>query len=1857
MDPIIQQNLDQDKKIQASNNLIGASALTPSAGQTALGAGPKVGVPPDVAVYNPAPVQQQATLQDAQAKVSASPQLTSFIAQAGPATVAAAQPHLEGLAELGQKVQDFLSNTDSSIEKLFGKDAANVYRAPAQALDTAVALDKQGQGQFAQQQYLQGALSEVKGVGSALAAVAGLTPVGAAYNVLARPASEGLATATEAGVSALGGKTTPAQHAKDAADFEKSIGLGILAIKPAGGEVPPASATPGTDLQLPAPEPSPGAPPPAPNVENPQTPEDFAAKDAATEAEANRVYRSLPVRDGDDFAVNYQGYVTHGGGQPVVFANADVAQAWVDKVGNPNPTSTQQFVVLSDGDGPATVIQTNLPERQVGRPAGEDPVSDAVQATAAKFDMTQMEELQNTLAKFPRVMESPELLSNFIDHIGTKTIDIPGPDLMEIMHQNPDLNSHAADVISFGEQLEMANAAADGTVWQAKLSDYLKLTAGQPWAQAFNQLAVLRPGGISVQQTQEQNPTGEVTFFPENLGDWEPEESMSLGDWSPAGTEALKAAAPVMKQAVVDALNGAHLTTVFDAPNALGMNKPQFLAYSNAIKDAQQKTYEKTVAAVAKQIKKYGDQNFKDSYNKHFEATFDEVMNNQPVAAMFTMLYAEGEPTAYLPGPDGQPLTLYRATHHPNVEPRQWFIPASSPYKGISFAANPKFADRWGSGNYTFYNNPQDKQTLGYDAEGNRTSGDPHHKGGIVHIVHIKAKSWADYRRPEDVAKAAEWYKKNYPYMADKTHELLEGSWSAWERPDMMDALGWDVVRMREASQQGEPNAYTHKMDNIHFKWVDAKTGEIVKLAPEVQKLFKQYKLPNALFAPGGMDADEAAFKFGYENAAQMLEEIAQLAQVFGRKDPKKFVVQAAKEQAQSLAEQEVGITLSKEDIQQIAREQTAAPHAQDILLDELNLLYSMAPPANPFTKQDIYNFADVTFDRMKVKVAINTRSLANQVNRYANKAERAVIKGKFLEAISAKQEQIIKLRQTDASFKFAKLEARINRIWKGWAAHRTMDKVEQKFLNYVHLILMETGQAVNRDRDELLANIGGITLPDFIQQANASGLVSIKNAQVPPGQPQTWTVAQWQEVRKLLASLMKSGRTIQEVKTKTEEYNLKQFGALVLGNANRQNPAFTAKRLRRIALAQFNIAEKMGHEVASTARSYLMAQQATLSTVTQIMDYSKNGPMFNAWEVPLEAAGYKYADYQEKNVGYLRDLRKLVPKKYMETLRQDITTPEDMWVGGQPFLQQRAEMVGIMLNMGTSDNFTKLCEGYDWDPALVMDWIERTASADDKKYVQGVWDILDKYWPDIAAQGMAIQGVAPTKVPAQSFIKELRGGYYPLWMANPSHMPTDPVFGQGFSPALPSHSWIEERKKATYQVSLNPNNFVHRIDQIAYDLAFRETLMQVMKTHALPEVQQAINTLMGPEMGSQVTQAIEYIAKRNTASSTANDTLVNAINRIKSVTVLKAVLFNIRLVFLHAPVAAMHSVGVGGPQFFSAMKDILQEGLPVENNKWIQLVHQHSPDIRLGWDSYDRDIHTAFEELQGRNTDLQRLYLKLGTFMLTVTSQLSSYPLWLAVFRKSLLENALDEKRAINLANKAVRDTHGSATSVDLAAYLRANNTVVGAVAQTFLTFRSFASSIRQRGILANRALMRVAGNGYGKGPPAPPMPPPPNGIDGSDAPNFGDQQQPMSAAKDFQYWLQAFLFFGISSTVFYAEREALFHPDQPWWEDAGLGLIEGFITPYAGGNVALELAHNLEYVQIHDLKKEWEKHWLDLAATTAMDGLAIAGIKAPIPQAVINPVQFNMNHQKPSAQRALARHPGDAVRGFISGSTGRKP
>jgi hypothetical protein len=136
-----------------------------------------------------------------------------------------------------------------------------------------------------------------------------------------------------------------------------------------------------------------------------------------------------------------------------------------------------------------------------------------------------------------------------------------------------------------------------------------------------------------------------------------------------------------------------------------------------------------------------------------------------------------------LKGPDGTPLRIYHGTKYhyeglPSGEKNRM------PYGYVLYSTDPDFAS-----NYA---------TL---AGGTRLG-----EASRVFPAYVKNDpAIADFRKPEDLAKAVEWYKKKQIDRWGVEHDLARGAWDMWERPDMLKDNGWTGAFLTESMTDGVP--------------------------------------------------------------------------------------------------------------------------------------------------------------------------------------------------------------------------------------------------------------------------------------------------------------------------------------------------------------------------------------------------------------------------------------------------------------------------------------------------------------------------------------------------------------------------------------------------------------------------------------------------------------------------------------------------------------------------------------------------------------------------------------------------------------------------------------------------------------------------------------------------------------------------------------------------------------------------------------------------------------------------------------------------------------------------------------------
>lgn len=116
---------------------------------------------------------------------------------------------------------------------------------------------------------------------------------------------------------------------------------------------------------------------------------------------------------------------------------------------------------------------------------------------------------------------------------------------------------------------------------------------------------------------------------------------------------------------------------------------------------------------------------------------------------------------------NGEPLRVYHGTNVP-YEGMPSGEHGRRPPGYVLYSTDPHFANKFAEREY-------------YNAGDQR-----------VFPAYVKnTKEIADFRKPEDLQKAIQWYKDTGKGHWGTNQDLAKGHWSVWEIPEMMEALGW----------------------------------------------------------------------------------------------------------------------------------------------------------------------------------------------------------------------------------------------------------------------------------------------------------------------------------------------------------------------------------------------------------------------------------------------------------------------------------------------------------------------------------------------------------------------------------------------------------------------------------------------------------------------------------------------------------------------------------------------------------------------------------------------------------------------------------------------------------------------------------------------------------------------------------------------------------------------------------------------------------------------------------------------------------------------------------------------------------
>lgn len=1402
------------------------------------------------------------------------------------------------------------------------------------------------------------------------------------------------------------------------------------------------------------------------------------------------------------------GVVLHKDGSSVTFTNPKEAALWSVKANGATPPGVRLDII--NGAEKGTYNLQWVDNRAAPAP-GSNLLSDFTQKATADAAVAQTKQMQDTLADTELGKLSPEKTQEAIEtHPGARTITA---------YVNPEALAKVygeGEHTPFAMQLSDIQAAQEaGREIAIPYPQYLAETQGQPFADALNAATRFGEGGVSVDQGKElgtgtDNPilyapnpeTGNVQTVPpgsippglpgegeaaagpssiedHNWGFLDPDDmylhSLVNSDPTIAGTPAaqaaLKVAATQAKVAAAYATKAAYLHQLFTEPAAVGMNKEQFALYSVKTQAVQQAIYQKALQVAANTIKRSWNTQWRASYAKHFAVEFDRFALDPAVKA-HTALTQSGEDagTPILQTSlmrDGSPIPYYHGTSYVNpANPEvggtidKWRIPEWSSYKVISFAEDKGFASDWAEFHHA--------QNVIDPATGRRIS-----QNAKVYIVNIAAKNVADFRKPEDVNKAADWYAdpKNVKYTQEVfgshvnpreyMHKALaRGSWRAWEQPAMWKDLGWDAARMMESVNPSEaekerPNISVADGNQVHFRYNPAYGPTRIRLSLADKANYPEAltsRMPRGAFAKGGLPVDEAAEQLGFDTGEDLIRAVAHLEdqRSAAKVSVPTLVKKMAEDSAATKAGAETGLELTPEAIAQAAQNAVSAPQVEDLLVGELRTLSQLA--GLPLNLDHVKDLATDNFAQLKAPEGAKPSAFVTTMRQTALRVQAALEKSKWDVAFKEKQNQLINHLQYRMSLDFLKQYNSSRALWRDLAESQQKPHIDQAWMDDIHAELKQYGYDVPSANLEYRRDL-------WEEQQRAQGFSVITSPPIPPLPVKELTVEEFSDLRSRVLNMVALGKKAMEVLRAGQAQAMQQavseavMGASALRVKGVSNAGVPKRNLLSDLNAEFSqvqpLFDKMDDNNANGVFNQVIRQPAVAAHARanelREADHQHLGAQFDTF-TNVEKAG----------------LQRNVPQGH------GLTNP----INGQEMQLKVSDVLGMAMNMGTELNQWHLFEGgWGWDPEGVQRLLDAHITPKMVGFIEKVHAYLEgPMWRRLADHEFESTGLAPDKPQAVGFTvrgHQLPGGYFPL-VRDPERAPlmgpANPDVSALFRdkiirPSTPT-GYLKKRVGAQYPTSLNwQDTLFHHVNDVSMRVAYSEYVGSAMRFIAQQDIRQLLATYGGPNAYGQIMSSLQRETGVSLVSSEVNSILGSIARSIR---------LNYYLVRSTAKVAIMLEHASAVPQAIQVMgAAATADGY----RRWAsnpmaaaQFAEQSSAYIRNRHNEIDVNMADLARDMEGgghrgalgfvdrqlakggleTDLDLPFRWTQKGTVAALnwVNHWTIAVPHWTGAYYAAaggtaklngVPQPAMDHDEAVAFADKVVSLAHGSGASMDM--------------------------------------------------------------------------------------------------------------------------------------------------------------------------------------------------------------------------------
>lgn len=821
----------------------------------------------------------------------------------------------------------------------------------------------------------------------------------------------------------------------------------------------------------------------------------------------------------------------------------------------------------------------------------------------------------------------------------------------------------------------------------------------------------------------------------------------------------------------------------------------------------------------------------------------------------------------------------------------------------------------------------------------------------------------------------------------------------------------------------------------------------IERFGPEVINKLPRGK--RAVYKEGGVDPENVAMMFNITSADELVRRLINLT-------PREARIEELTDQ---VMKERYGDILTDGTINREAVAALENDERGKLIARELQIVSrrtgDVATPADA-AKQ----LADDLIDRKKVPLAIQYAKYVQAQVTAAKKSATALAQGKFEKGVSEKRKQLLNHYLYMAGRQASQELTSDLRFFRRLNSEAARKNIDPDYLEQIYDMLgrynFSTSVPIEFDYSRGLGAIGSKkrqTLEAFIKSRQDAG-DAITIDEIPEklrsdsarGSYKEMTMSEFRGLRDTIRHLAHLGRTKQQ---------------LVLGREKRNLEAVTTEVADTI-LANGKLTDGLSRRNKGALRKmggkYLSSILHPTTILRQMDGFKDLGPAFTHIKGVIDQA------VNDKLVPMQREMA-----ERFEKIWEVYSIPERAnMASNQIFIESlkrsftKVELMTVAMNWGNLGNRKALKEGYQWTDTQVEEMLGKLDKRD-WDTIQATWDMLESYWPQVAALEKKRKGVAPKKIaaePVKTPFGTYQGGYFPLRYDEaqdirvseeaPEELMQNFRNGRFVKAQTRNGATIERVGSGGRPVSLDGMATIARgLKQTAYDLSLYEAVTYSGKVLTSERVRKAFQDTDNIELWQALDLWLKDVA---TGEIRASDFLSTTMRHIRTGFTVSKLAWNLGTVMVQ-PLGYTQTIAtLGGKYAYLGVRDIMSSPLNGENSAFAKVMAMSS-FMRERQDTFNKDITESMQtfrellikdagKLSSAEAILKQSVLRplasSGFYILGKAQYIIDVATWSGAYRKGLDQFAGDVEKAVNYADDIVKRSQSSGLFSDRSGFER---------------------------------------------------------------------------------------------------------------------------------------------------------------------------------------------------------------------------